>query len=66
MQKDNDDNKGCCIFGVESGIPVIGLGILIILFGFIPFLFLSDSGMIPVLLLFTGFGIFLIWIGINK
>ncbi len=66
MNKDSDDGKGCVIFGVESGVPIIGLGILIVLFGFIPLILGQDSDLIPVVLLFTGFGLFLVWVGIRK
>lgn len=59
MQKDS-----CPIFGVQSSIPVIGLGILLILFALIP---LVMPGMAPVPfpvgLIIIGFGLFLVWLG---
>ena len=64
MKNDGDEGKGCVLFGVKSGVPVIGLGLLLILFGFIPLIIGLESGLISVL--FTGFGLFLIGVGISK
>jgi hypothetical protein len=54
----------CVLFGVQSGIPPIGLGVLMILFAFVP---LVMPGLLPlpfpIELVFIGFGIFLIWLG---
>ena len=64
-----DDDKllgrSCPVFGVKSGIPIIGLGILMILFGIIPLL-LQIPLSIPVMLVFIGFGLFLIWAGMSR
>jgi hypothetical protein len=65
---DEEQRPACCpVFGVESGVPVIGLGFLVILFGIIPVLILPAGMMpVPVSALMVGFGIFLIWIGITQ
>lgn len=65
---DEEQRPACCpVFGVESGVPVIGLGFLVILFGIIPVLILPAGMMpVPVSALLVGFGIFLIWIGITQ
>jgi hypothetical protein len=66
----NDEEKipACCpTFGVESGVPIIGLGIIIILFGIIPILYQPARIIpVPVSATFIGFGIFLIWAGLTK
>jgi len=56
----------CPVFGVKSGGPVIGLGILVILFGLIPFLAIKIPLPLPVALIFIAFGLFLIWAGITQ
>ncbi len=65
QEKECSDN--CPVFGVESGVPVIGLGVLVISFGIIPLVFLPPSAIpVPLALVFVMFGIFLIWIGATK
>jgi hypothetical protein len=67
MNEDNpEESRGCPIFGVESGVPLIGLGILLVLFAIIPSFIIQMSLPLPIAILFTGFGIFLIWAGITK
>lgn len=62
MQKES-----CGIFGVESGIPIIGLGIIIILFGVLPLVIHGFPPLpIPITVIFIGFGLFLIWLGLAK
>ncbi|NTV00238.1 MAG: hypothetical protein HGA55_03835 [Methanoregulaceae archaeon] len=58
--------EGCPVFGVESGGPLLGLGILLILFGIIPLAIGSMPVPVPVLFVFIGFGIFLIWAGLTQ
>lgn len=62
MKKD-----ACPLFGVRSGAPVIGLGLLIILFAIVP---LVMPGMVPlpvpIGIIFVGFGLFLIWLGVTR
>lgn len=62
------EKEPCCpVFGVESGVPMVGLGILLILFSIIPFLILPGGIMpVPVTAVLVGFGIFLIWAGLTK
>ena len=60
------DSSGCPVFGVRSGGPVIGLGILLILFGLIPMGIDNISFPLPIALIFIGFGLFLIWAGLTK
>ena len=63
-----EKKHACCpVFGVESGGPIIGLGIVLILCGSIPFLVFPAGGMpVFVFAMFIGFGIFLIWAGLTK
>jgi len=60
------DSSGCPVFGVRSGGPVIGLGILMILFGLVPMGIDNISFPLPIALIFIGFGLFLIWAGLTK
>jgi hypothetical protein len=59
------DSDRCPVFGVKSGGPIIGLGVLLILFGIIPLIIGSIPLPVPVALVFAGFGIFLIWAGLT-
>jgi hypothetical protein len=61
-----DAKRVCPVFGVESGGPLIGLGVLLILFAIVPFFIAKMPVLVPAVLLFTGFGIFLIWAGVTK
>jgi hypothetical protein len=65
---DEEKRPVCCpVFGVESGGPVIGLGILLILFAIIPGVILPAGMMpVPVMAILIGFGFFLIWAGLTK
>ena len=57
----------CPVFGVESGGPIIGLGIILILFGIVPVLILPAGLMpAPATVILVGFGVFLIWAGLTK
>ncbi|MDD1670781.1 MAG: hypothetical protein LUQ67_05660 [Methanomicrobiales archaeon] len=62
--------EGCpvtTLYAIKSGIPVIGLGILLILAGFIGLLVPGiPVPPFPVPWIFAGFGLFLIWIGLVK
>ncbi|HOT04134.1 MAG TPA: hypothetical protein PK069_08140 [Methanolinea sp.] len=61
------EGRPCPVFGVESGGPIIGLGLLIILFGVFPLISGSYRTLpLPISLLFIGFGIYLIVLGIRK
>ena len=60
------DHASCPVFGVRSGAPIIGLGILIILLGIVPFSIGQIPLPVPILLIFIGFGLFLIWAGLTK
>ena len=62
------EHAGCCpVFGVESGIPLIGLGVLMMVFGIVPHLLSSPSPFpLPITGVFIGFGIFLIWAGVSR
>jgi len=61
-----DGERACPVFGVESGGPLIGLGVLLIMFTIIPFFVIRLSIPVPAALFFAGFGVFLIWAGIAK
>ncbi|MDD1655484.1 MAG: hypothetical protein LUO91_07285 [Methanomicrobiales archaeon] len=55
------------MFAIQSGIPVIAMGVLLIVMGLVGFLFpRSFPADAVVTLLFSGFGIFLIWLGLTK
>jgi hypothetical protein len=57
----------CPIFGVKSGIPPVGLGALLILFATVSLYVHGLSPIyLPVLIIFTGFGLFLVWMGIAR
>jgi hypothetical protein len=66
-ENSTDEKKSCPVFGVESGGPIIGLGLLIIFFGIVSLM----SGPVqafplPLSLIFFGFGVFLVWLGFKK
>lgn len=57
----------CAVFPVKSGWPVIGLGILLICIPIITMIIGPSTALpLPISLLFIGFGLFLIWLGITK
>ncbi|HMA05879.1 MAG TPA: hypothetical protein VKO45_08135 [Methanomicrobiales archaeon] len=65
-----DEPDACPVmarYAIKSGVPLIGLGILLILSGFIG---LIVPGIpvppFPVPEIFAGFGLFLIWAGLAK
>jgi hypothetical protein len=67
MGSDIQQHGHCCpVFGVESGGPIIGLSILLILFAIVPFILLPGTMPVVMSVSFVGFGIFLVWIGIAK
>jgi len=55
------------MYAIRSGLPVIGLGILILLSGLIG-LFIPGIPVppFPAMVIFTVFGFFLIWAGLTK
>ncbi len=57
----------CPIFPVRSGVPLIGLGILMLLFAIVPAMM---PGMVPlplpVAVLFIGAGFGMIWLGLTR
>lgn len=61
-----DHADACPVFGVESGGPVIGLGVLVILFGLVPLLISPRSFPFFMSIVFLAFGLFLIWIGFRR
>jgi hypothetical protein len=67
MEK-QESHEGCCCpaFGVESGVPLIGLGILLILFGIVPLFILRVPFPAPIAIVLAVFGLFLIWAGVWK
>ena len=62
--------EGCPIttmYAIKSGVPIIGLGILLILAGSIGFIVPGiPVPPFPVPLILVGFGLFLIWLGFTK
>ncbi|MDH7593857.1 MAG: hypothetical protein QHG99_05825 [Methanomicrobiales archaeon] len=57
----------CAIFPVESGAPIIGLGILMAAFAIVTYLIAGYEPMpLPVAAVFLGFGIFLVWLGLKR
>jgi len=66
LQREEAESS-CPVFGVESGGPVIGLGLLLILFGIFPLLPGAYRILpLPLTLLFIGFGTFLVILGTRK
>jgi hypothetical protein len=63
-------SEGCPIttlYAIRSGIPLIGLGILLILSGFLGYLVPGiPVPPFPASAIFAGFGLFLIWAGLVK
>ncbi len=74
MPGERDEEAGCgaregsCpVFGVRSGIAPIGLGLLLILFAVVTLLMHGISEVyLPAAVIFTGFGLFLVWMGIAR
>jgi len=66
--KGNDGKNApdCPVFGVRSGYPVIGLGILLLLFAIFPLFFLPGTMPVAIAVLFGGFGAFLILAGLTQ
>ncbi len=56
----------CGVFPVESGGPVIGLGLMFLLAAIIPVILGIGTIALPAIVLFGGFGIFLLWLGVKK
>jgi hypothetical protein len=55
------------LYAIKSGVPVIGLGILVILAGFLGFLVRGiPVPPFPVPEIFAGLGLFLIWAGLTR
>lgn len=66
-EREANASPSCPISGVESGGPVIGLGLLAILFGAFPFFpGIVNVLPLPLSLVFIAFGLFLVWMGIRK
>jgi hypothetical protein len=65
-----NEPEGCPVtqmYAIKSGLPIIGLGILIILSVFIGLLVPGiPVPPFPATVIFAGFGLFLIWAGITK
>jgi hypothetical protein len=54
-------------FGVKSGVSVIGLGFLLVLFASVPYLIGAGAMQpLPVTLILAAAGIFLVWAGIFR
>jgi len=65
--KDGESTPCCPVFGVESGIPLIMLGVLMMVFGIVPLLLNAATPFpLPITAVFIGFGVFLIWAGVAK
>lgn len=61
------NTEPCAIFPVGSGVPIIGLGILIAAFPLATYLIRAYEPMpLPVAILLVGFGLFLIWLGLKR
>ncbi len=56
----------CGIFPVKSGGPVIGMGLIFLLAASLPAVLGIGPNAFPMTILFGGFGIFLIWLGVTK
>ncbi|MCQ8894322.1 MAG: hypothetical protein NQU46_06805 [Methanolinea sp.] len=63
----NSRRSHCPVFGVESGGPITGLGILVFAFGGVLLLTGRDPLVtVPPALLFSGFGLVLVILGLRK
>ena len=51
--------------GLESGAPLIGLGLLLLFSGTIAYL-IQGEGAIPIMVIFGAAGIFMLWAGLTK
>jgi hypothetical protein len=64
------ETEGCpvtSLYAIKSGIPLIGLGLLLILTGFVGLLIPGiPMPPLPATAIFSAFGIFLIWAGLVK
>jgi hypothetical protein len=65
-----NEPEGCPIttlYAIRSGVPLIGLGVLMILSGILG-LFIPGIPVppLPASLIFAGFGLFLLWAGLMK
>jgi hypothetical protein len=59
-------DKVCPIqFGLKSGAPLIGLGILLLFSAGISY-FSQGPGAFPIVVIFGAAGIFMLWAGITK
>ncbi|MDD1677021.1 MAG: hypothetical protein LUQ40_04700 [Methanomicrobiales archaeon] len=59
--------ENCAIFPVKSGIPLIGLGLFLYLAAAVTwFTGAGPETAVPILLIFCGFGTFLIWLGLFR
>jgi hypothetical protein len=66
MEKKESNDSCCPVFGVESGVPLVGLGILLILFGIVPLFILQVPFPVPMAIVLAIFGFFLIWVGMTR
>ncbi|HUU76513.1 MAG TPA: hypothetical protein VMW63_10590 [Methanoregulaceae archaeon] len=65
--KNGESAKNCPVFGVESGIPPIGLGILLLLFAIVPFFIHGiPAPPLPVIAILIMSGAVFIWMGIYR
>ncbi|MDD1719531.1 MAG: hypothetical protein LUQ25_05690 [Methanoregulaceae archaeon] len=53
-------------YGVESGVPIIGLGLLLILFALVPYLIGTGAMPIPIAVIIAAGGLFMIWAGLYR
>lgn len=66
MTEPKSTDPCCPLFGVKSGVPPIGIGILLILFAVIPVAIGIPGVPFPVIIVFVAAGIFFIWIGLTR
>ncbi|MBP1929358.1 hypothetical protein J2741_001905 [Methanolinea mesophila] len=66
MTEPKSANPCCPLFGVKSGVPPIGIGILLILFAVIPVAIGMPGLPFPVTIVFVAAGIFFIWMGFAR
>ncbi len=66
-RRDHMKTDACGVFGVESGIPVILMGVLFFAVALLPLIIPGFAALpIPISVLFAGFGVFLVWVGLTK
>lgn len=61
------NSEHCALFPVKSGVPVIALGMLLLVFPVVSHLVEGYAPLpLPISMIFIATGIFMIWLGLRK